>query len=147
MNAAAQVNAWREQIPVRSRWPGAAVRIPSGTRKGEIDFRKGRVIAVSDLSITVEMDHPLYKVVKLMGESYAHYCRNCQTTVPGNVTYRRSAGEVEWKGQFIPIRFFCPWCGPDHLLRMLQPGDWLRLHFRFDQDASAGGWFGEVWEW
>lgn len=145
MNAVSQVAKWSEQIPVASRWPGAAVRISHGTRAGEIDFRKGRVIAVSDLSITVEMDHPLYPIVKLMGESYAHYCRNCRRTVPGNVTYRRSAGSVMWNGQEIPIRYFCPWCGPNHILRMIEVGDWMRLHFRFQPDSSS--WFGEVWEY
>lgn len=147
MNAAQTVAQWSEQIPKHSVWPGAAVRISHGTRSGEIDFRKGRVIAVSDLSITVEMDHPLYKIVKLMGESYAHYCQHCRRTLPGNVTYRRSMDSVEWKGQLIPIRFFCPWCGPDHLLRELIVGDWMRLHYRFEKDGSSGMWFGEVWEW
>ena len=141
MNAATQVASWIKQAPVESRWPGFAVR----NRKNEIDFRKGRVIAVSDLSITVEMDHPLYKIVKLMGESYAHHCRECTRTIPGNVTYRRSAGSVLHKGQEIPIRFFCPWCGPDHMLRMLEPGDWLRLHYRAEKDGSSGAWFAEVW--
>jgi hypothetical protein len=143
-SAARQVANWLEQAPPpNSRWPGSAVR----NSKGDIDFRKGRVIAVSDLSITVEMDHPLYKIVKLLGESYAHYCRNCTRTIPGNVTYRRSAGSVEWNGQNIPIRFFCPWCGPDHLLRMLVVGDWLKLHYRFAEDRSSAAWFGEIWEW
>jgi len=143
MNAASQVAKWIKETPVQSRWPGTAVR----NGKGEIDFRKGRVIGVSDLAITVEMDHPLYPIVKLMGESYAHYCRECARTIPGNVTYRRSAGSVMHAGQEIPIRFFCPWCGPDHLLRMLQIGDWLRLHYRFEKDKSSGSWFAEIWEW
>src|SRR5271154_4410056 len=141
MSAARQVSSWAEQTPQKSRWPGFAIR----NGKNEIDFRKGRVIAVSDLSITVEMDHPLYKAVKLMGESYAHYCRGCTRTIPGNVTYRRSAGSVMHNGQEIPIRFFCPWCGPYYILRMLLVGDWLRLHYRAEQDRSSGAWFAEVW--
>jgi len=143
MNATRQIAEWTEQTPVASRWPGAAVR----NRKNEIDFRRGRVIHVTDLAITVEMDHPLYPIVKLMGESYAHYCRNCTRTIPGNVTYRRSFDAVEWKGQQIPIRFFCPWCGPDHLLREIQVGEKMRLHYRFERDKSSGAWFGEIWEW
>jgi hypothetical protein len=144
MNAASQVASWIKQAPeTQSRWPGFAVR----NRKNEIDFRKGRVIAVTDLSITVEMDHPFYKAVKLMGESYAHYCRECTRTIPGNVTYRRSADSVMHKGREIPIRFFCPFCGPDHMLRMIEVGDWLRLHYRAEKDGSSGAWFGEVWCW
>ena len=104
MNPSRQVALSAEQIPHQSRWPGFAIR----NGKGDIDFRKGRVIAVSDLSITVEMDHPLYKIVKLMGESYAHHCNNCARTIPGNVTYRRPTGTVVHKGQEIPIRWFCP---------------------------------------
>jgi len=141
MNPSRQVALSAEQIPHQSRWPGFAIR----NGKGDIDFRKGRVIAVSDLSITVEMDHPLYKIVKLMGESYAHHCNNCARTIPGNVTYRRPTGTVVHKGQEIPIRWFCPWCGPDYILRMLEIGDWLRLHYRAEQDRRSGAWFGEVW--
>jgi hypothetical protein len=144
MNATKQIVEWEKQTPQGiSRWPGAAVRSASG----EIDFRKGRVIGVTDLSITVEMDHPLYKLVKLMGESYAHYCRNCTRTIPGNVTYRRSPGSVMHNGQEIPIRFFCPYCGPDHILKMIEIGDKMRLHYRFEKDRSSATWFGEIWEW
>jgi hypothetical protein len=143
MNSANKVAEWAKLTPQQSRWPGFAIR----NDKNEIDFRKGRVIGVSDLAITVEMDHPLYKIVKLMGESYAHYCQNCARTIPGNVTYRRSAGSVMHNGQEIPIRFFCPWCGPESILRMLLVGDWLKLHYRAENDRSSGSWFAEVWEY
>ena len=129
------------------RWPGAAVRISSGTRSGEIDFRRGRVVNVTDLAILVEIDHPLYKAIKLMGASYAHYCEACSRTIPGHVTYQRSAGSVTHAGREIPIRFFCPYCGPDALLRELRPGDKMRLHYRFESDYTSGSWFGEVWDW
>jgi hypothetical protein len=139
---------WAKEIPKGfTRWPGAAVRISTGTRAGEIDFRKGVVASVSDLSILVELDHPLYRHIKLLGDSYAHYCRNCERTIPGNVTYRRSAGIVEHNGQEIPIRFFCPFCGPDHLLRCLVPGDKLKVHYRYDLEGGWAGWYAEVWDW
>ena len=142
-----RVTNWVKQAPQGiTRWPGAATRISTGTRAGEIDFRKGVVIHVSDLSISVEMDHPLHRFVKLMGDAYLHYCRNCKTTIPGNVTYRRSADAIMHKGQEIPIRFFCPYCGPDHMLRMLIPGDRLKLHHRFDLAGDWANWYGEVIE-
>jgi len=151
MNAATKVQQWSEQIPVNSVWPGAAVRISHGTRTGEIDFRKGRVIHVSDRAISVEMDHPLYPFVKLMGDSYAHYCPNCQRTIPGHVTYRRPVDfvsmTIDGKPQSIPLRYFCPFCGPPYMLRMLEPGDRLKLHYRFEKDAGSAAWFAEVWEW
>jgi predicted RNA-binding Zn-ribbon protein involved in translation (DUF1610 family) len=148
MSLLSRVMNWARELPRGvSRWPGAAVRISSGTRADAIDFRRGRVINVSDLSIFVEMDHPLFKGIKLMGDAYIHYCPNCTRTIPGNVTYRRSAGTVEHNGQTIPIRFFCPYCGPDHLLRMMQPGDKVRLHYRFDLEQGWAGWYAEVWDW
>src|SRR5882672_9002767 len=141
MSDRAKVRAWSEQAPYQpSRWPGAAVRGP----KNEIDFRRGVVLAVTDLAITVELGPPFHALVKLMGESYAHYCPHCTATIPGNVTYRRPAGSVMHDGQEIPIRFFWPYCGPDHLLRMVQKGAKMRLHYRFEKDRSSGGWFGEV---
>ena len=145
--ALARVKNWAQQLPVLSRWPGAATRLSAGTKAGQIDFRRGVVTNVTDLSIFVEMDHPLYKGVKLMGDSYAHYCENCKRTIPGNVTYRRSAGSIMHKGFEIPIRYFCPHCGPDHPLRNLKTGDRLRLHYRFDPEGQWAGWYGEVWEW
>lgn len=148
-----KVLGWAKQAPEPesiSRWPGAATRIPSGLRKNEIDFRRGDVIHVTDLSISVEMDHPVHRLVKLMGDSYAHYCRNCQKTIPGNVSYRRSADAVLHDGQYVPIRFFCPYCGPGNMLRMLVKGDKLRLHHRFDHEHTPpqwAGWYAEVWRW
>ena len=149
MSALQKLRDWIGQGPDKevSRWPGAAVRLSAGTKAGQIDFRRGVVSNVTDLSIFVEMDHPLYRAVKLMGDSYAHFCSNCSRTIPGNVTYRRPPEAIEHKGQLIPIRFFCPYCGPDHMLRMLRPGDKLRLHYRFAEDGSSGTWYAEVWEW
>jgi len=148
MNALNRVATWAKQLPAGlTRWPGAATRVSTGTKADQIDFRRGRVVHVTDLAISVEMDHPLYKLVKLLGDSYAHFCPNCRLTIPGNVTYQRSAGSVTHKGREIPIRYFCPYCGPDHLLRMLQPGDRLRLHYRFDPGGEWAGWYGEVSDW
>lgn len=141
-NTNAQVQNWTENAPRGiSRWPGAAVR----KGNGEVDFRRGVVIHVSDLSISVETE--LHTLVKLMGESYAHYCEHCQATIPGNVTYRRSAGSVMHNGVEIPIRFFCPYCGPDHMLRTLRKGEKVRIHYRFEADRTSGGWFAEVFSW
>lgn len=138
-----KVDQWAQQAPPKpGRWPGAATRNPNG----EIDFRRGIVIRVTDLYIFVETE--LSTLIKLMGESYAHYCAACARTIPGNVTYRRSYGTAKNSlGEDIPIRFFCPYCGPDHLLRVLRKGDKVRLHYRFEKDRSSGGWFAEVWEW
>jgi len=137
-----QVQKWTEEAPKGiSRWPGAAVR----NSKNEIDFRRGVVIHVTDLAISIETE--LHTLVKLMGESYAHYCEHCTMTIPGNVTYRRSAGTVVHNGVEIPIRYFCPYCGPDHMLRCLRTGEKMRLHYRFEADRSSGGWFGEVFDW
>jgi hypothetical protein len=142
-----RIQEFNEQRPQLSRWPGAAVRISHGLRKGEIDFRKGEVLSVSDLSILVEMDHPLYRSIKLLGASYAHFCEACRLTIPGNVTYQRSAEAIQHRGFLVPIRAFCPYCGPDAPLRCLRPGDKLRLHYRFEEDMTSASWFAEVWEW
>lgn len=137
-----QVQKWAEEAPRGiSRWPGAAVR----NSKNDIDFRRGVAIHVTDLAISIETE--LHTLVKLMGESYAHYCENCQATIPGNVTYRRSAGTIVHNGIEIPIRYFCPYCGPDHMLRCLRAGEKMRLHYRFEADRTSGGWFGEVFAW
>jgi hypothetical protein len=142
-----KVQDFLAEKPHLSRWPGAAVRISHGLRKGEIDFRKGEVLNVTDTAILVEMDHPSYRTVKLMGASYAHHCDACKTTIPGNVTYQRSTEALSHRGFLVPIRAFCPYCGPDAPLRMLRPGDKLRLHYRFEEDMSSASWFAEVWEW
>ena len=148
MGSLQRVQQFLENAPERvSRWPGAAVRISHGLRRGEIDFRKGTVLNVTDLSIFVEMDHPLYRAVKLMGASYAHYCERCGRTIPGNVTYQRSPEAIEHRGELVPIRAFCPFCGPDAPLRCLNVGDKLRLHYRFEPDMSSASWFAEVWDW
>jgi hypothetical protein len=144
-----RVRNWASQAPPKpGRWPGAAVR----NQKNEIDFRRGVVLRVTDLYVHVETE--MGTLVKLAGESYAHYCENCSRTIPGNVTYRRSYGTAKnSEGEDIPIRFFCPYCGPDHLLRVLRPGDTVRLHYRFESDSgpsvhpTSGTWFAEVWEW
>jgi len=142
-----RVDQWAKRAPTKSIWPGAAARKWQPERSDpEIDFVRGVVIAVTDLYIHVETER--HTLVKLMGESYAHYCGNCARTVPGNVTYRRGFGTAKnSEGEDIPIRFFCPWCGPDHLLRVLRRGDKVRLHYRFELDRTSGGWFAEVWQW
>jgi hypothetical protein len=149
MNARAQFERDKALAPQGpSRWPGAATRIQSGTRTGEIDWRKGRVIAVSDLSIDVEMDHPLYKKIKLLGDAYIHFCRQCKASIPGNVTYKRDP----------EFRAFCPYCGPGFPLENVKPGDWLRLHHRSEIEEERvieatetyrgwANWYGEIWEW
>lgn len=149
MSALEKIGRFLQQAPQKiSRWPGVAVRLSTGTKADKIDFRRGTVLKVTDLTISVEMDHPLYKLVKCMGESYAHWCPNCSATIPGNVTYRRPAEAVEnSSGDIIPMRFHCPYCGPDHMLRMFQPGDKVRLHYRFEADGSSAAWFMERWDW
>lgn len=149
MSTASRVESFVKEGPTKiSRWPGVAVRTSAGLKAGQIDFRRGTVIRVTDLIIYVEMDHRLYRLVRLMGDSYSHWCQHCTATIPGNVTYRRPAEDVfNSRGELIPIRMFCPYCGPDHILQLLKPGDKLRLHYRFEQDASAGGWYAEKWPW
>lgn len=138
-----RVDNWVSKAPRKSIWPGAAAR---KWNSDEIDFLKGVVTHVTDLYIFIETER--HTLVKLMGESYAHHCENCQRTVPGNVTYRRSFGNAKNSdGQDVPIRFFCPWCGPDHLLRVLRKGDKVMLHYRFEKDRSSGGYFAEVRQW
>jgi hypothetical protein len=154
MSTNAQVQNWIAQAPQGiSRWPGIAVR----DSKDNVVFRRGTVSAVTDLSISIEPEPGTFlteyvkstgkHLVKLMGEAYAHYCENCKHTIPGNVTYRRSPGSVMHRGFEIPIRFFCPYCGPDHPLRTLRSGEKVRIHYRFTADRTSGGWFGEVFEW
>ena len=83
----------RKQAPQGiSRWPGAAVRIGSGTRAGQIDYRKGRVNAVTQNIIKVEMDHPLYPLVVLAGDSYIHVCKSCKRTMTGIRDLPKEAG-------------------------------------------------------
>ena len=129
----------RKQAPQGiSRWPGAAVRIGSGTRAGQIDYRKGRVNAVTQNIIKVEMDHPLYPLVVLAGDSYIHVCKSCKRTMTGFVTYQRKP----------ELRGFCNFCGIGHILSQVEVGSWLRLHSRFDNvNGSWAGWYAESWEW
>ena len=130
-------NTWKEQAPQGlSRWPGAAVRISSGTRAGQIDFRKGRITRVSEMCIDIETDMPHIKLVKLMGDAYIHYCPNCKASTPGNVTYKRNP---DW-------RLFCPYCGPGFPLQMVKQGDFVRLHYRFIESGQWANWYGEIWE-
>lgn len=138
-----KVENWEAQKPVSEWWPGTAVR----NWKNEVDFRKGVVLQVTNLSISVETNHPLYPKVTLMGECYTHYCESCKRTIPGYVTYRRSFGTtLNSAGQEVPIRFFCPLCGPDFMLRNLRIGDRLKLHYRFQivGEEKSGMWFAEV---
>ena len=126
--------------PTVSRWPGAAVRIPSGLKAGQIEFRRGVIIKVTDLYIFIEAEPRagLEPLVKLMSDSYIHHCRWCQRTIPGNVTYNRS----------METRLFCPFCGPGHPLANVKEGTKVLLHFRFEKDSGAwGSWFAEVREW
>jgi hypothetical protein len=140
MNALRDFQSWKQQAPQGlSRWPGAAVRIRSGTKAGQIDFRRGRVIRVSEMCIDIEADMPsgLHPLVKLMGDSYIHFCRSCKASIPGNVTYQRNA----------ELRAFCPYCGPSAPLLMVSVGDHVRLHYRFETEGKWAGWYAEIWEW
>lgn len=149
MNARSQYERDKALAPKGpSRWPGFATRIQSGTRAGEIDFRRGRVIQVSDLSIDVEMEHPLYKKIKLIGDAYIHFCPACQASIPGNVTYKRDPD----------FRQFCPYCGPGYALVQVKEGDKLRLHHRSEIEEERvidtnqmfrgwANWYGEIWDW
>jgi hypothetical protein len=139
-SALQNLHNWTKEAPQGlSRWPGAAVRITTGTRAGQIDFRKGRVIRVSETCIDVEADipQPHNRLIKLMGDAYIHYCLGCQASIPGNVTYQRDAD----------FRGFCPYCGPGSALQMVARGAWLRLHYRFQLKAQWANWYGEVWQW
>ena len=94
------------------------------------------------MCIDIEADVPqgIHPLVKLMGDSYIHYCPNCKASIPGNVTYRRQA----------ELRPFCPYCGPGFLLKEVEVGDWVRLHFRFvlkGVGEQFANWYAEIWEW
>lgn len=136
-----KVHNWLRQTPVFSRWPGTASR----RSDNEVDFVHGVVVAVSDRAVTVETKR--HELVKLMGDGYPHVCDKCQVTVPGNVTYQRPP----------ECREFCPYCGPEAPLRIMQVGEKVRVHHRFGAGNGPhsliqtnqiwGQWYGEKWEW
>lgn len=121
---------------IRRRLPGKAVL----DSKGNVDFRRGRIIYSSPRIQYVEADHPIHKLVFLVGSTYMYWCPACTCTVwEQELHIFRDAGGVLPPGH-------CPFCcGP---LRRVQPGDKVRLHYRYDHRAlSHGDWWAERWNW
>lgn len=119
----------KQQLP--SRWPGITVR----KRSGEPDFIRGVVHTINRNGVWIETER--HTIEPLMGASFPLYCGHCSKTIPGSVTYKRPPEE----------RHFCPYCGPEFVLRELVKGEKVRLHYRFAPDGSSAQWFGEKWDW
>lgn len=110
----------------------------------DVIFLKGRILhagwgQTGSVTQTVETDSKLVPLVKLIGESYAYWCGTCQATI--------------WEQELImhcPLRSGaiekqrCPYCkGP---ISPLQPGDRVRVHYRFSPEGKWGGWWAEKWD-
>ena len=137
---------------VRRKLPGFAQR---KAINDEVIFVKGRVLhsgwgMTGPVTQTIQTDAKLYPLVKLIGDTYAYWCRRCFATIfeqelqlramvsneDGTREYVRSGKVNEQK---------CPHClGP---IAPLQPGDKVRCHYRFAEDGTWAAWWAERWEW
>lgn len=126
---------------IRRRLPGEAVR----NGKGEVDFRKGRIIYSSPRIQYAEMDHPSFKLIWMAGSTFMYFCRNCQWTVWEEEIQIFRAEAVKRGLPGLPPRT-CPFCCQE--LDPVQPGDKVRLHYRYDARAlTNGNWWAERWDW
>jgi Zn finger protein HypA/HybF involved in hydrogenase expression len=98
---------------------------------------------------TIETDSKLVPLVKLIGDTYAYWCRKCGQTIYEQELILRAKVGTDCDGQYVKSSKVteqkCPFCyGP---IQPLQPGDKVRVHYRFDQNGQWAAWWAERWEW
>ena len=123
--------------------PGLAWR--KNNTNNDVVFLKGRILhagwgQTGSVTQTIETDSKLVPLVKLVGDTYAYWCAACSKTI--------------WEQELIlhsPMRTAditrqkCCYCeGP---ISPLQPGDKVRVHYRFSPKGNWGGWWAEKWDW
>jgi hypothetical protein len=129
---------------VKRKLPGYAILRPNSN---EPWFHKGVVEHTSwgqtgSLSQKVAIESKLLGTngyITLIGETYAYFCESCKVTVweqeMNALTPMRSGSVTAQR---------CPFCeGP---ISPLQPGDKVRVHYRFGTDKETGALrWGSFW--
>ena len=113
--------------------------------EGRVVFLKGRVISASWAKLGsgsqwVETDSKIHPLLCLIGDTYTYFCAHCQVTLWEQELMKMQPVRPAGKDQQTCV--FCT--GP---IKPLQPGDKVRLHYRFMPDASWASWWAERWEW
>lgn len=78
--------------------------------------------------------------IKLIGETYAYWCAKCHATVweqELNMLQPMRSGDV--------TKQRCPFC--ESPMNPLQPGDKVRVHYRFHPEGRWGAFWAERWDW
>ncbi len=126
--------------------PGYSWKKPNATQ--DVIFLKGRVLhagwgQTGSVTQTIETDSKLVPLVKLIGDTYAYWCGNCKATIWEQELIEHRSKVQHWSASVTEQK--CPYCtGP---ISPLQPGDKVRLHYRFSPKGQWGGWWAERWEW
>jgi len=127
--------------PFRRKLPGHAAR--SGIYE-EIVFHRGVVIhsgwgMTGPVTQTIQTESKYWcPLVKLIGDTYAYWCRNCQITVWEQELIMRARAGRDSDGEYSRSpranEQKCPFCYK--LIVPLQPGDKVRVHYRFAENGS-----------
>ncbi|MFZ1005570.1 MAG: hypothetical protein WAN65_01955 [Candidatus Sulfotelmatobacter sp.] len=128
--------------PRRIKLPGFSWK--KKANENEVLFLKGRIRSSgwgqlgSGVQV-IETDSKLQPIVKLVGDTYAYFCPNCQRTVwEQELIQRGGHRSASITGQVCL-------CGAR--ISPLQPGDKVRVHYRFHPEGKWGAWWAERWEW
>lgn len=117
-------------------------------------FLKGRVIhsgwgLTGPVTQTIETESKLIPLVKLIGDTYAYWCKRCGTTIWEQEIIMRSKAGPDADGHYTRSGKIteqkCPYCYG--LIQPLQPGDKVRCHYRFSPEGKWASWWAERWEW
>lgn len=121
--------------------PGYAQR----NSNDEVVFLKGRVIHAGwghtgPVTQTIETDSKIMPLVKLIGDTYAYWCRNCLKTI-----WEQELRIIPGVRSALVTGQLCPFC--EQQIAPLEPGCVVRCHYRFHKEGKWGAWWAEKWEW